>query len=124
MVAVADSGTFPPTGDATATEEPTTEDIATDAPATDAPADQDLNTDTSGEDMTGMESGFEKDKELDTQQGGNSGRPYGIVAGVFVAALALVFLRKRSARNAKLRKHRAELMAEEYKDTLEMGTID
>lgn len=117
MVAAAESGTIPSTTDGTEndidTEEPTMDDTATDPPSDEA-----MGKVTEEEDKR-WEGGWTKASEVNDEDGPGA-LPYGIMAGVLAALLALVVIRRRTAKNAKRRKHRAELIAEEYKDNLEL----
>lgn len=116
---------------------PTPDDIM----ATDAPTDEDTpDVTTEGSEVGTGDDAYDDDAYGDTEEvtseavtskspssatkdkRGAGGR-FGIVVGIFIAVLALVLLRNRSARNARLRKHQAEVIAEQYKDSLELPRV-
>jgi hypothetical protein len=127
MVAAAASGTDAPTGedtydstmDLTATDAPTGEDTDED---TDAPTGEDTDESvfTDGEELE-FEGGWVPATNMDDD---SPQVPFaGIAAGVVVTLLVVILIRRRST-STKRRRRQAELIAEEYKDDLELPEMD
>lgn len=115
------SGTDSPTEDGTDSDTEDGTDAATDEDATDAPTDENINKEQNVANKGGS---TPVANELQNNPDDNSPTVpvFGILAGVVVALVGIIFIRRKSV--YKSRRRRAELIADEYKDHLELPVMD